>query len=78
MRAPWLRVLSLLLALAGQLVLGVRDMKFYDTLGVAADADEQAIKKAYRKSALCASSASPAPVWSIVVRPAHYEAGKHT
>lgn len=30
----------------------VRETKFYDTLGVAPDADEATIKKAYRRQAL--------------------------
>jgi hypothetical protein len=31
---------------------GVRETKFYDALGVAPDADEATIKKAYRRQAL--------------------------
>jgi DnaJ-domain-containing protein 1 len=31
---------------------GVRETKYYDTLGVAPDADEATIKKAYRRQAL--------------------------
>lgn len=44
-------VLLLLLLLLGG-VGGVRDTKYYDVLGVATDADEATIKKAYRKQAL--------------------------
>lgn len=32
--------------------LSVKETKFYDVLGVPPDADEQLIKKAYRKAAL--------------------------
>ena len=32
--------------------LAVRETKFYDALGVPADADDNVIKKAYRKAAL--------------------------
>ncbi len=32
--------------------LSVKETQFYDTLGVPTDADEQLIKKAYRKAAL--------------------------
>ena len=47
---PWLltAVLALLLALTS----AVREAKFYDILGVAPDADEATIKKAYRRQAL--------------------------
>lgn len=31
---------------------GVREMKYYDALGIASDADEATIKKAYRRQAL--------------------------
>ena len=31
---------------------GVRESKYYDILGVAADADDATIKKAYRRQAL--------------------------
>jgi preprotein translocase subunit Sec63 len=44
----------LLLAALAHLTSAVRDMKFYKTLGVAADASDAEIKKAYRKAALCA------------------------
>lgn len=30
----------------------VRDMKYYDLLGIAPDADERTIQKAYRRAAL--------------------------
>lgn len=33
-------------------VLAVRETKFYDVLGVAPDADDRTIKKAYRREAL--------------------------
>lgn len=36
------------------LVLAVREKKFYDILGVPTDASAGAIKKGYRKAALCA------------------------
>lgn len=43
----------LVLLLSQQLVvLGVRDTKYYDLLGVAPDAEEATIKKAYRRQAL--------------------------
>lgn len=55
--APRRRPRSLALTLACllaclALALGVRETKFYDTLGVAPDADEATIKKAYRRQAL--------------------------
>ena len=34
-------------------VLAVRETKFYDVLGVAPDAPDRALKKGYRKAALC-------------------------
>lgn len=40
------------LLLSQQQVLGVRDTKYYDLLGVAPDAEEATIKKAYRRQAL--------------------------
>lgn len=40
----------LLLAAAG--AAGVRETKYYDSLGVAPDADEKTIQKAYRRAAL--------------------------
>lgn len=52
--ATWGRVvLFTLLALAPHIVEGVRDSKYYDTLGISTDADEATIKKAYRRQALC-------------------------
>ena len=45
-------VISLLLALALSSVLAVRDNKYYKALGISEDADEQTIKKAYRKAAM--------------------------
>jgi preprotein translocase subunit Sec63 len=42
----------LLVLLAAAPALGVRETKFYDVLGVAPDADERTIKKAYKRSAL--------------------------
>jgi len=33
-------------------VAAVKDMKYYKTLGISEDADEQTIKKAYRKAAM--------------------------
>ena len=38
--------------LALSYVAAVRDSKYYDILGVAQDADEATIKKAYRKQAM--------------------------
>ena len=38
--------------LAASCVAAVRDSKYYDLLGVAHDADELTIKKAYRKQAM--------------------------
>lgn len=50
----WGRVgLLAFLAVAAHLAEGVRDSKFYDTLGISTDADEATIKKAYRRQALC-------------------------
>ncbi|KAL4447472.1 hypothetical protein ABPG75_004691 [Micractinium tetrahymenae] len=48
-RALWLPVLLLAAAAA---VAGVRDTKYYDSLGVSSDADEKTIQKAYRRQAL--------------------------
>ena len=45
-------ILVALLANACTGVLGVREMKYYNILGVAEDADEKIIKKAYKKQAL--------------------------
>jgi DnaJ domain len=44
--------ICLLLWLCAAYVQAVRETKFYDTLGVAPDADEATIKKAYRRQAL--------------------------
>lgn len=44
--------ICLLLGFCAACVQAVRDTKFYDTLGVAPDADEATIKKAYRRQAL--------------------------
>jgi hypothetical protein len=41
-----------LLLLAAPLALAVRDTKLYDVLGVAADADDRTLKKAYKRQAL--------------------------
>lgn len=49
-RATTLALTSLFLAVS--CVAAVRDSKYYDLLGVAQDADEPTIKKAYRKQAL--------------------------
>eukprot|EP00889_Picochlorum_renovo_P006041 jgi/Picre1/33071/NNA_008397.t1 len=45
-------VILVLLLSQQQVVLGVRDTKYYDLLGVAPDAEEATIKKAYRRQAL--------------------------
>ena len=45
-------VLVLLLCVV-ETIVGVRDSKYYDLLGVAPDADEATIKKGYRRQALC-------------------------
>ena len=45
-----LACLALALLLCG--AAAVRDKKLYDALGVAEDADDRTIKKAYRKAAL--------------------------
>lgn len=50
--ASLLLACSLLLASWAAVVDAVRDSKYYDTLGVATDASEATIKKAYRKQAL--------------------------
>ena len=47
---PWLFIHALLLLSAS--VTAVKDMKYYKTLGISEDADEQTIKKAYRKAAM--------------------------
>lgn len=47
-----LRAILLLLLLLLVLAFGVRDSKYYDVLGVATDADERTIQKAYRRAAL--------------------------
>lgn len=49
LRAP-LACLAFLLLLCGAAAVG--DKKLYDALGVAEDADDRTIKKAYRKAAL--------------------------
>lgn len=46
-----LLLLTCLLAVA-LCVLAVRDTKYYDILGVAPDADEATLKRAYKKQAL--------------------------
>lgn len=53
-RAGWAWGLAalLLVAAAGVGVGAVRDTKYYDHLGVAPDADERTIQKAYRRAAL--------------------------
>ncbi len=45
-------LLAVCLAAALCIASAVRETKFYDTLGVAPDADEATIKKAYRRQAL--------------------------
>lgn len=54
MVAPALLRAAALLALlaAAPLAAAVRESKYYDMLGVAHDADDATIKKAYRKAAL--------------------------
>ena len=49
-RVVTLALSALFVAVAG--VAAVRDSKYYDLLGVAQDADEPTIKKAYRKQAM--------------------------
>jgi hypothetical protein len=49
---PRLAALSLLLFLLVSLAQAVRETAFYDLLGVAPDADDATIKKAYRRQAL--------------------------
>ena len=46
------RLRAILLLLLLVLAFGVRDSKYYDVLGVATDADERTIQKAYRRAAL--------------------------
>jgi hypothetical protein len=46
------RLLLLLLAAAAGAVGAVRETKYYDALGVSADADDRTIQKAYRRQAL--------------------------
>ena len=46
---PWLFIHALLLSAS---VTAVKDMKYYKHLGISEDADEQTIKKAYRKAAM--------------------------
>ena len=46
------RLLLLLLAAAAGAVGAVRETKYYDALGVGADADDRTIQKAYRRQAL--------------------------
>ena len=48
-RRELLCALLILLATLGE---AVRDSKYYDILGVAPDADDRTIKKAYKKQAL--------------------------
>lgn len=43
---------ALLVALCPTLSAAVRDTKYYDVLGVAPDADDRTIQKAYRRQAL--------------------------
>jgi hypothetical protein len=54
MAARGLLCAAVLLALlvAAPLAAAVRESKYYDLLGVAHDADDATIKKAYRKAAL--------------------------
>ena len=53
-RPAWLllAIAATLLALLAAPALCVRSTKLYDVLGVAPDADERTIKKAYKKQAL--------------------------
>jgi len=44
--------ISLSVLLYSAFVSAVKDMKYYKTLGISDDADEQTIKKAYRKAAM--------------------------
>lgn len=46
------RLLPVLLLAAAAAVAGVRETKYYDSLGVSSDADEKTIQKAYRRQAL--------------------------
>ena len=50
--SPRLALLLLLAATAVAAVGAVRETKYYDALGVAPDADERTIQKAYRRQAL--------------------------
>ena len=54
MRQSHAALLLVLLCICAELspALGVRETKYYDALGVAPDADEATIKKAYRRQAL--------------------------
>ena len=54
MRAVWI-ICVLLLLVPG--LHAVRESKYYRILGISEDADEQTIKKAYRKAAMWASFA---------------------
>ena len=45
-------LLAVLFSVAGTYVLGVKEMKFYNILGIAEDADEKTIKRAYKKQGL--------------------------
>lgn len=47
-RICYLLVLALVMAAAE----AVKDLKYYKILGISEDADEQTIKKAYRKAAM--------------------------
>lgn len=52
MLLPRLAALSLFLLFLFSLASAVRETAFYDLLGVAPDADDATIKKAYRRQAL--------------------------
>ena len=68
MRRSRAALLLVLLCVCAELgpALGVREKKYYDALGVAPDADEATIKKAYRKT----SAVSFVPAFSMSVQ--HY------
>jgi hypothetical protein len=51
-RPGLLLLMATCLAACAAIASAVRETKFYDTLGVAPDADEATIKKAYRRQAL--------------------------